>query len=123
MVSSVRQSAARETQVFRALADPTRRAVYERLARGELAVSELLASWLMPNDRRPVVGHRFTMRAQPQGGWDGVVHCEVQIVEPPSLLRYSWRGGSGDVETLLDSVVTWRLTPTAAGGTLLRLEH
>jgi DNA-binding transcriptional ArsR family regulator len=30
-----------ETQVFRALADPTRRAVFERLARGEASVSEL----------------------------------------------------------------------------------
>jgi len=32
-----------ETEIFRALADPTRRAVYERLAAGELTVSELRA--------------------------------------------------------------------------------
>ncbi|RWO02161.1 metalloregulator ArsR/SmtB family transcription factor [Mesorhizobium sp.] len=30
-----------EAEIFRALADPTRRAVYERLAAGELTVSEL----------------------------------------------------------------------------------
>ena len=32
-----------ETEILRALADPTRRAVYERLAAGELTVSELRA--------------------------------------------------------------------------------
>jgi DNA-binding transcriptional ArsR family regulator len=32
-----------ETEIFRALADPTRRAVYERLAASELTVSELRA--------------------------------------------------------------------------------
>jgi DNA-binding transcriptional ArsR family regulator len=30
-----------EAEIFRALADPTRRAVYERLASGEMTVSEL----------------------------------------------------------------------------------
>ena len=30
-----------EAEIFRALADPTRRAVYERLAGGEMSVSEL----------------------------------------------------------------------------------
>ena len=34
-----------ETQVFRALADPTRRAVFERLCQGESSVSELTASF------------------------------------------------------------------------------
>jgi DNA-binding transcriptional ArsR family regulator len=34
-----------ESPVFRALADPTRRAVYERLARGEMSVSELKAGF------------------------------------------------------------------------------
>jgi DNA-binding transcriptional ArsR family regulator len=32
-----------ETEVFRALADPTRRAVFEKLATSELSVSELTA--------------------------------------------------------------------------------
>ena len=32
-----------ETEVFRALADPTRRAVFEKLAASELSVSELTA--------------------------------------------------------------------------------
>src|SRR5438132_5991772 len=33
----------REDNVFRALADPSRRAIYERLTRGEAAVKELTA--------------------------------------------------------------------------------
>jgi DNA-binding transcriptional ArsR family regulator len=32
-----------ESEVFRALADPTRRAVFERLSQGEMSVSELTA--------------------------------------------------------------------------------
>jgi uncharacterized protein YndB with AHSA1/START domain len=86
----------------------------------------LLAAWLMENDIRPVVGHRFTLRAQPMPGWDGVVHCEVLEVEPHRRLRYSWRGGSDQLEGYggrLDTTVTFTLTPTASGGTLLRLEH
>ena len=34
-----------ETEIFRALADPTRRAVFEKLAAAELSVSELTAGF------------------------------------------------------------------------------
>jgi DNA-binding transcriptional ArsR family regulator len=34
-----------EADIFRALADPTRRAVYERLAAGEMSVSQLKAGF------------------------------------------------------------------------------
>jgi uncharacterized protein YndB with AHSA1/START domain len=83
-----------------------------------LTEAELLAAWLMTNDFRPVVGHRFTFRAQPLPGWDGIVHCEVLEVDPHKRLRYSWRGGER-----LDTVVTWTLASTPSGGTLLRLDH
>jgi uncharacterized protein YndB with AHSA1/START domain len=85
-----------------------------------LTESALLAGWLMPNDIRPVVGHRFTFKAQPMPGWDGTVHCEVLEVDPQRLLRYSWCGGAE--ESRLDSMVTWTLTP-APHGTRLVLEH
>jgi uncharacterized protein YndB with AHSA1/START domain len=42
----------------------------------------------------------------------------MQEVEPPKRLRYSWGGGG-----LNTTMVTWTLTPTTTGGTLLRLEH
>ncbi len=85
-----------------------------------LTESGLLSAWLMPNDIRPVVGHRFTFKSQPMPGWDGVVHCEVLEVEPLRRIRYSWRGGAEG--WVLDSTVTWTLTPTRAG-TRLTLEH
>lgn len=85
-----------------------------------LTESRLLAAWLMPNDIRPVVGHRFTFKTQPMPGWDGIVHCEVLEVESQKLLRYSWRGGAEG--SRLESVVSWTLTPTPPG-TKLVLEH
>ena len=96
-------------QVWRALTEP-----------------RLLAAWLMPNDIKPQVGHRFTFKAAPVSGWDGIVSCEVLVVEPHRRLRYSWRGGSDRLKEYgapLDTVATWTLTPTAAGGTRLRLDH
>jgi uncharacterized protein YndB with AHSA1/START domain len=86
-----------------------------------LTEPELLSNWLMVSDLKPVAGHRFTFKDKPMPWWDGVVHCEVQEVEPHKRLRYSWRSGAGN--TLLDTVVTWTLTPTASGGTRLALEH
>jgi uncharacterized protein YndB with AHSA1/START domain len=87
-----------------------------------LTEPELLAAWLMPNDIRPTVGHRFTFRAQPIGGWDGVVQCEVLEAQPYERLVYSWRGGGDAPAMRLDTRVTWTLAPTASG-TRLRLEH
>jgi uncharacterized protein YndB with AHSA1/START domain len=88
-------------RVWRALTDPV-----------------LLAKWLMPNDFRPKVGHRFTFLTDPRPnvGFDGVVQCEVLVVEPERLLRISWCGGS------LDSTVTWTLAAEGRG-TRLFLEH
>ncbi len=69
----------------------------------------------MPNDFRPAVGHQFTFRTEPvpQHGFDGIVHCQVLDLDPPRLLRFSWRGG------WLDTVVSWRLVPEGAGTRLL----
>jgi len=91
-----------------------------------LTEPKLLAKWLMENDIRPSVGHKFNFRAKPMGDWDGIVHCEVLEVEPPHKLVYSWQGGierDGSQGFRLDTTVTWTLTPTADGGTLLHLVH
>lgn len=59
-----------------------------------VATRDGLASWLMPNDFEPVVGHRFTFQDTPRRPvYDGVVLCEVLEVSPPRLLRISWAGG------------------------------
>jgi uncharacterized protein YndB with AHSA1/START domain len=81
-----------------------------------LTHGELIKEWLMENDFRPVVGHRFTLRATPVPNWSGIIECEVLAVEPQARLSYSW-GTMG-----MGSVVTWTLTPTA-GGTHLRMEQ
>jgi uncharacterized protein YndB with AHSA1/START domain len=91
-------------KVWRALTDPV-----------------LLASWLMANDMRPLVGHRFTFKAEPTPWWDGIVNCEVLEIDPHKRLRHSWR--SGPESSRLDTVVTWTLTPTPSGGTRIALEH
>ena len=55
-----------------------------------LTQGALLEEWLMKNDFQPVVGHRFNFRAAPMPHWNGVVDCEVLVVEPNSRLAYSW---------------------------------
>jgi uncharacterized protein YndB with AHSA1/START domain len=81
-----------------------------------LTESPLLAQWLLNNDFEPMVGRKFQFRAEPMPNWNGIVDCEVLVVEPLKQLSYSW-GSLG-----LDSVVLWTLTPSE-GGTHLRMEH
>jgi uncharacterized protein YndB with AHSA1/START domain len=82
-----------------------------------------LSAWLMKTDFEPALGHRFTFRAKPQPGWDGITHCEVTELEPPRRLAFTWRGGAGPGKPLtLDTIVRFTLTPEA-GGTRLVLEH
>ena len=89
-----------------------------------LTEPDLLAAWLMPNDIRPVVGHRFNFRSQPMGDWNGVVDCEILEVVEQKKLVYTWLGGSTRNEGFghkLETRVTWTLEPSEDGGTVLRL--
>jgi uncharacterized protein YndB with AHSA1/START domain len=81
-----------------------------------LTLSPLIEEWLMKSDFQPIVGHRFSFRATPMPNWNGVVDCEVLIVEPNSRLSYSWSSFG------LQSVVAWTLTPTK-DGTHIRMEQ
>jgi uncharacterized protein YndB with AHSA1/START domain len=81
-----------------------------------LTQAPLIKDWMMDNDFQPVVGHRFNFRAPPMPQWNGIIECEVLVVEPDKKLSYSW-GSMG-----LESVVVWTLTATK-GGTLVRMEH
>ena len=85
-----------------------------------LTESPLLAQWMMKNNFEPTVGRRFQFRADPAPNWDGVVDCEVLVVEPLKSLSYNW--GVGGSESGLQWVVLWTLTP-AEGGTQLRMEQ
>jgi uncharacterized protein YndB with AHSA1/START domain len=81
-----------------------------------LTEGRLIAEWLMTNDFQPIVGHRFTFRATPVPGWNGIIDSEVLLVESGSRLSYGWASMG------LETVVTWTLTPTD-GGTHLRMEQ
>ena len=50
-----------------------------------LTQGHLIEEWLMKNDFKPVVDHRFKLRAD----W-GAVDCQVMAVEPNKTLSYTW---------------------------------
>jgi len=76
-----------------------------------LTQPHLIEAWLMKNDFKPVVDHRFNFSAD----W-GAVDCRVLVVEPNKTLSYTWAAYG------LESVVTWTLVPAGAG-THLRMEQ
>ena len=76
-----------------------------------LTQGHLIEEWLMKNDFKPVVDHRFNLRAD----W-GAVDCQVIALEPNKTLSYTWAAYG------LESVVTWTLIPTSTG-THLRMEQ
>ena len=85
-------------KVWRALTDPS-----------------LLAEWLLPATGLALTpGAQFTFNADPQPGWDGVVHCRLVEIDEPSRLTMTWVVGD------IDTVVTFTLAPTGTG-TLLSI--
>ena len=82
-------------KVWRALTDPV-----------------LLAEWLLPVfDLKLEPGAAFAFKTQPYPGWDGTVNCRLLEIEAQSKLSYTWVVG----DSVLDTVVTFTLTPTASG--------
>jgi uncharacterized protein YndB with AHSA1/START domain len=80
-------------KVWRALTDPV-----------------LVAEWLLPVvDFKLEPGAAFTFKAQPQPGWDGIVHCRFLAIEARTTLSWTWVVGD------IDTVVTFTLSPTASG--------
>ncbi len=75
-----------------------------------LTEPELLAQWLLPViDLKLAPGAAFTFKTQAYPGWDGTVNCRFVEIEPNRKLSYAW------TVPFLDTVVTFTLTPTAAG--------
>ena len=83
-----------------------------------LTQPHLMEEWLMKTDFKPQVGHRFSLR----GEWGGVLDCQVLAVEPHKTLSYTWNFKHEDPAFDVATVVTFTLTPTAAG-THLRMEQ
>ena len=81
-------------KVWRALTDPA-----------------LLSEWLLPViDLKLHPGASFAFKTQPHPGWDGTVDCQLLEIEPMRKLSYTWVVGE-----MLDTVVTFTLTPTPSG--------
>ncbi|MFD0670020.1 SRPBCC domain-containing protein [Cohnella sp. GCM10027633] len=76
-----------------------------------------LAKWIMTNDFKPVVGHKFQFRTEPNKFWNGIVEGEVLIVDEPRKLSYTW-GVTGESHT-----VTWTLQDLGEGKVNLHLEQ
>jgi uncharacterized protein YndB with AHSA1/START domain len=84
-------------KVWRALTDPT-----------------LLAEWLLPVfELKLEPGAAFMFKTQAYPGWDGTVSCRIIEIDEPRKLSYAW------TVPFLETVVTFTLTPTAAGTRLL----
>jgi uncharacterized protein YndB with AHSA1/START domain len=109
-------SATRSIVVERVMPHPPEK-IWRALTQGPL-----IEEWLMKNDFRPVVSHKFNFRAEPMPQWNGVVDCEVLIVEPNKRLSYSWNASGDEAANGLKTIVTWTLRPTK-GGTLIRMEQ
>jgi uncharacterized protein YndB with AHSA1/START domain len=76
-----------------------------------LTQPHLIEEWLMKNDFKAAVGHKFKL----SGDW-GAASCEVLEIEPQKTLSYTWSAMG------LESVVTFTLTQ-AGNGTHLRMDE
>ena len=73
----------------------------------------LIERWLLPNDFRAEPGAGFSFKAEPFGGWDGTVACQILELDPPRRLAYSW------TNNMIDTIVRFTLTPRDGGTHLL----
>lgn len=71
---------------------------------------QLLSRWLLPSlNFKLEVGSKFTFKAPPQPGWDGVVNCQMLEAQPYTKLSYAWAVGE------IYTTVSFVLIPTASG--------
>lgn len=84
-----------------------------------LTDSNSLAKWMLfpQNDFKPIVGHKFQFRTEPNQWWDGIVNCEVLEVDEPHRLSYTWVSGG------VNTTVTWTLKQGAEGTTHAHLDQ
>lgn len=90
------------TKLWHALTDPGLVPLWTSTGRGG-----------RPEGFKAEVGSHFRFVGKPVPGWDGIVECEILAVEPPVMLRHTWKGDDRE-----PSLVTWRIDPTPAGSRL-----
>lgn len=83
-----------------------------------------LAEWFMPNDFKPIVGHKFRFQTDPLLGFSGILECELLVADKPRCLSWSGIDVPKDPTKPRSSptTVTWTLNPEQEG-TRLVLEH
>lgn len=85
-----------------------------------LTTPEALAEWLMQTiGFKLETGHKFQFKDKPQGGWDGIVNCEILAINQPNSITYSWQASGMKNPT----IVNWTLKQVADNETLLTLSH
>ncbi|GLX70591.1 SRPBCC family protein [Paenibacillus glycanilyticus] len=82
-----------------------------------LTDSSMLAKWVLPNDFKPVVGHLFQFRAEPNKYWDGIINGEVLVINEPTEVSYTWSVGEEK------HTVIWTLQDLGDGKVNLHLEQ
>lgn len=82
-----------------------------------LTRSETLEKWIWPNDFKPVIGHDFQFRGEPNEWWDGIVNCKVLEVNEPHKLSYTWHSAGEE------TTVVWMLEQIEENQTLLILNQ
>jgi uncharacterized protein YndB with AHSA1/START domain len=94
----------------------------------------ILNTWMMSNNFKPCLGHKFKFEGEGCGGFlripnrvvesnslpgiKTIIHCEVVELEKPKRLAYTWQ----DEITREPSLVIWKLNPVE-GGTQIQLSH
>jgi uncharacterized protein YndB with AHSA1/START domain len=78
-----------------------------------LTIPAFVDRWLLPIDKS--AGAKFAGRAE---GLAGSVEAEIIDLKPPRQLSWSWREAGEPA-----GIVTFTLTPSDGGGTLLHLVH
>jgi uncharacterized protein YndB with AHSA1/START domain len=85
-----------------------------------LTTPEIVSEWLLPTDISPDAGAKFAFR-DPAAKHEPI-ECEVLAVEAERSIRFSWRDAEAGRDGL-DSIVTFEIAPTQAGGTHLTIVH
>ncbi len=78
-----------------------------------------LEEWmLMANTFEPVLGKKFTFKAEGMENWDGYFHCQIKELEINKKLVYTWNSQMINAETLVTIIIS-----ESDGKTELKLIH
>lgn len=69
------------------------------------------------NNFKPIVGHKFQFRAEPNEWWNGIVDCEVLELDELHKLSYTWLSAGEN------TTVTWTLKKGSDGTTHLHFDQ